>query len=192
MDVIERIKPLCYQDDDRPSIASPFCVEWNGRRWAAATDGHLLVMLPFDGELRTDGPDIPKLLDGEQKPDHAVSVSALRVWAGEPRRREEVCGRCNGVPPRRQHDGSRYCEVCDTLGKIVERWREGLLLHGAVNRILIAKVLTTLPEGIGEILIGQYGEHRPYIMSAEGWTAAVMPLRDAGKNYPRFEIGRAA
>lgn len=192
MDILERIKPLCSSDGDRPNIATPFRMLYRDGIFAVATDGILMVAAPFAGDLRTDGPDVASILKDEPAPTHAAQMRALREWAGSPYPAETLCVKCKGAPPRLPycptHERGRFCDGCDSLGRTTERWRQGLVLNACLNRILLARLLAALPEKTDIVRIGRAdGDGKPYLPeTSEGWVGAIMPIASPTSDSPRF------
>jgi len=188
--VLDTLQTICYTGGDRATIATPFKMLFEDRAWAAGTDGHLLAALHYDGELRSDGPDARAIIAVEPPPEHTAQLSALREWAGLPYPSESVCPKCNGKPPYAAYYGQsergRYCGECDSLGRKIEGIRGGKLLRGALNRMLLSRVLCTVPEGVTALRVGHSGEFAPYIFRADGWLAAVMPIRGVADDAPLF------
>lgn len=187
------LKPICSRDPSRPRLHTPFGMDYEKRRWTAATDGHIFVALVGPCDLRTDAPPVvDQLLMPEPAPTHRASVALLKEWAGSPSATWTVCETCNGFPTFTHCPacgGGPRCDGCRGAGAIANTFRPGALLGGVLNRILLAKVLATLPEGAAHIFIGQRAPLMPYMLRAKDWIAAVMPLRDASADttFERLE-----
>lgn len=201
MTAVEVLKPICEQE--RENMIAPFGMDYEGKRWAAATNGFMFAALVGDCETRPNAPKVVEnLLSVALPPTHRVSVALLKEWAGEippppsTEKRIVQCEECHG-------SGEVYCDECDRpgaechecegTGKAEERPRRpeprlGRLLHGVLNRILLAQILATVPDGVTEILIGQAAEADPYIFRADNWIGAVMPMKGAREGLPRFEM----
>lgn len=68
-----------------------------------------------------------------------------------------------------------------------EAWdtRYGAIFSGILNRVLLARVLATLPDDTTHVRIGQAEPLAPYILRAKGWLAAIMPVTGE-KSAERF------
>jgi hypothetical protein len=186
--IIEKLQRLCYSaDDSRPKVATPFATEFEGVRWAVATNGSCLAAVPLSAELRSDGPGWSAILRNEPEPTHFVRLSLIRRWAGPAEPINITCPDCNGVPPRITPAPGRYCKRCDTLGREIESVRYGRVFDGGFNRLFFARVLAVAPRGDAVVRIGHSGEHAPLIMRADGWLAMVMPMNGVG-DAPQLEV----
>lgn len=187
--ILEALQPLCSSDPHRTRLASPFAVNWGLRKWAAATDGHFLVMLPFDGDLRTDGPDAIAVIPAEIPPPTLVDASRLLAFAGVEERRE--CGNCSG---------SGKCDFCgcctthacgDCDGKGTKRRiRYGLLLDGGLDLDFLRTVVLSAPPGTTRIGVAHGGGEEPFVFTAPDWMSLLMPIRPGTsdlKDAPRFD-----
>jgi hypothetical protein len=168
LDLFAALKPLCSEDPDRERLASPFAIVFENRKWACGTNGHCLAALPFDGELRTDGPDAAKEIP-TGKPTHTATLAALREWAGTPVMEE--CPQCGGEKKRTGHD----CDLCGGKGEL-PKLRYGALLDGVLNRDLLRNVLDSAPEGTTEIAIAHEGPMAAFAFRVPDWIGLVMPI----------------
>lgn len=198
----EILKPICSSDTTRPNLATPFGMDFKGKRWLAAPDGHIAVALLGECDLRTGAPDLSQVIGVEPPPAFRASVAALREWAGpvpsppEPPTAVEVpCEECDGEGKvccfECGREGAK-CSDCEGSGK-VESLPDppspsyGVIFSGTLNRALLAKVLATLPADVTEVRIGLQSKLSPYILRARGWLAAIMPVNgDAPKDTPKF------
>lgn len=189
----EILKPICSTDESRPGLLTPFGIDFEGRRWTVATNGHNLVALPFPRVLRTDAPDVVgALLTKEPRPNFRASVASLKEWAGSPVPAWTACETCHGEPPHQfcpACGGGPRCDGCGGAGGIREMMRPGALLEGVVNKVLLAQVLATLPADVTHLLIGQRCAFCAYMLRAKDWIGSVMPLRDseAGSKFTELE-----
>jgi hypothetical protein len=177
--VLDRLKPVCSADKDRARIATPFAMTYEGRKWACATDGHVLAALPFDGDLRGDGPDAVKVIPAAP-PTHKTTIAALRHLAGKIA--FETCDKCDGSGEV-AHDcdcslctysGSEPCGRCDGEGKW-RKQRPAQIGPVVFDRNLLALVLGSGPEA-GEVRVGPLVALEPIRFRTADWLALVMPI----------------
>lgn len=190
---LARLMPLCSTDESRKKVASPFAMTWAGRQWAVGTDGHVLAAVPFDGELRADGPDATKVVPARE-PTHTASVTDLLAFAGEQETTD--CGECYGSTKCNQCEcGTEHeCGMCAGAGqKRVIRY--GLLLDGGLDRDYLRRVILSAPDGTREVRFGHFEPKGPFLFTAPGWIGLVMPIRPGSSELegaPRFSVEPAA
>lgn len=175
MSIIEVLAAVVSTDKERPNLCSPYGIEFEGRKWACATDGKMLAALPFDGELRTDGPD-PLGMLREMPATHSASVAGLLRAAGEMvmtkcdgfdcDNGDCNCG-CENTPPHK-------CRKCAGTGKMPEL-RPRRMLRGTLNPDLLSRLLSTAPKG-SLLSVGQADEKDPYVFRGSNWIGLLMPM----------------
>jgi hypothetical protein len=189
-ETLELLKPICSSDTDRPKIATPFAMQWANRRWAAATNGHMLVALPYEGELRTDGPKAAAIVPAAPA-THKASVAALRGWAGEPVM--EACPECHGDSywncdcPNCGDDHA--CEHCEGKGEARKR-RYGILLGAGLNPDYLRAILATTTAE--EVTILHAKPRDPFRFEAPDWLALLMPIMPESEELKGAPVFREA
>lgn len=185
----EILAPICSTDTTRPNLTTPFGMDFKGKRWLAATDGHIAVALLGDAEMRAGAPDLAVILNGSLPPGFRANVAALRAWAGEPRSLPVDCDDCQGTGKVEciecNRDGAK-CWECDGTGKVNAPPDCGAIFSGVLNRALLARVLATLPDDVTEVRIGQREPLDAYILRSKGWLAAIMPTTEKPAGLPKF------
>lgn len=169
----------CSDVSYRTEILTPFAIKHEGRQWACATDGHCLAAVPFDGELRTDGPDTAPLFPRVPL-SHKTRVAALRDWAGKPQSRDRCsCDHC-------------FCEEECCRG-MVEVPRYARLLDGVLNLNLLCHVLESAPFD-AEVRFLHAEPLGPFVFRTDDWIGMIMPIRPddgeaqaAGNLFPASE-----
>lgn len=197
----ERLAQICSTDPTRANITTPFGMDFKGARWLAATDGRTAVAILGDAEMRAGAPDLGQVLSTAPPPGFRADLALLREWAGPvppPRPPPSVenvdCDECDGSGKvtclECERDGAE-CQDCNGTGKVEEvdvvdaPPRYGAIFGGILNRVLLARVLVTLPDDTTYVRIGQAEPLAPYILRAKGWLAAIMPVTGE-KSAERF------
>ena len=76
---------LCSRDPEQPTISKPFAVQYDGKTWCCATDGHcLLVRSDLPAEVVSEAPAAHKVLAEASGPGTPSTVAHLRAGFGAP------------------------------------------------------------------------------------------------------------
>lgn len=189
-DLLARLKPLCLDEDDddiKPKylgLKAPFAYTRADGRYAVATDGHLAVLIAYDGELLDAPVDFEPIFARYQPSDLRVDTAALLAFTGPPEYhwRHEDCDDCQGHWP----------DI-----------RKGLIGDVLCDLNLLARGLSVVPAGVCELsLPADYvewnegrisGDVAPIFLCGNGWWIVLMPMRGGGEeNLPRFEVAESA
>lgn len=126
--------PLCSEDPTRRNIGTPFeAVVW-GERWAAATNGHALAAIRYDGPpLRKDGPDAAFVIGPKRPGQFRVDSEDLAAWVGSP-------------PPLAPPTPPPACERCKGKG-FVQFYEEVFGRHGTPRETLYVECRDCVKKG---------------------------------------------
>lgn len=195
MTALECLERIC--NPDRPHIAKPWIVEFEGRKWTIATDGTAMVGVARELDC---GPAPEKAPADEHvhnaltgTPTHAFELSAIRAWAGPPEWPTVApCEYCFGVGKVRVEsvatDWIRECRECNgtRTHRMPPTVREGYFFEVPVDRNLVARAIDGPSDGIVCVC---FGVDRQLLFFGVDWRAAVMPLRqNESKDPPRFPV----
>src|ERR1700737_2918181 len=147
---LDWLQSLCAHD--RKLIATPFSATVDGKRYIAATDGHLAVGLELPGVVvRDDGPDFASVW----KPGVWVPADLgwIRNWAYRDRKIDRSeCWSCDGegyvkttlIAFDKEGNGpfENLYEKCDECCTGI---RPGVIAGVQFNRELVAKAVARLP-----------------------------------------------
>lgn len=164
-------------DKSRPDISTPFGINYKGRRWDAATNGSVVVMIRSSTYALRDpiSGAFENLINKTPSPScETYSMQDLRAWAGDDDGMCTVCGgdghlnhancgRCNGrgyvvCDLGDEHDcknchGKGFtadkCTACD--GRRGRKILGGLIDGRHINRCLVASVIHDLPGRVVQI-----------------------------------------
>ncbi|HBU29877.1 MAG TPA: hypothetical protein DEB56_10035 [Thiobacillus sp.] len=158
---------LCSRDPEQPTISKPFAVQYDGKTWCCATDGHcLLVRSDLPAEVVSEAPAAHKVLAEASGPGTPSTVAHLRAGFGSP---------AWGDP----------CPCCgQTVGCLWPAPERLVIFRGrVVNAVLAARLMDCVPDGPCEV--GQSaGDWGAIWMRGEAWIAALMPIREAPDGLP--------
>lgn len=144
------LRELCG-DSLNESIATPFPLEFDGKRWDVATGGQALVLVAIhEGEgpawpARASAPNVAAAVPAKYPPPHSVNFERLRDW-------------CASTPPCNDCDGTGWIERDTTddgdpedviACPVCERgYRRGFapLLSAYVQRALLWRYLRPLSQ----------------------------------------------
>lgn len=200
--ILDSLKAACSSDPMRVNMAEPFAIQYEGRKWACATDGHALAIVPSDDVAEgVNPPNAAALLPGPAS-THSASIVDLRAFAGVAGPKWMACPKCNGNPPplcsKCKGDGvihdfcscpkcdgdhecpkckgkSGGCSNCDDTGKSRPDPRPGVMLGVVLNLDVLAAVLVSAPAE-GRVEFVNRGDKAPIHFRTTDWQALVMPL----------------
>lgn len=204
LDLLERV---C--DESRANTATPFGVNYMGRRWDAATDGSLVLMIDSDAYDRRDpiSGTVESIINKIPSPSYEThSMQDLRAWAGDD---DGICAVCGGAG----HINRADCETCYGTGvvecnmgheheclncygngfttdkctacnrRICRKILGGLIDGRYINRCLVASVIHDLPGRIVQVA----SRDDAVAIHGVGWIALFATLAvTAPDNTPEF------
>jgi hypothetical protein len=205
----------------RPGLVAPFSVEFEGERWACATDGRRLLAVrgdhgfPLWSDAVPTAPDAAQVLIRPKSQAVPVSIAALRAFAGVPTDTPEPCPTCDGEgritcakcegqgsEPCTCHCGDDHdaeCADCDGSGTLpcptCKPHEQQQLRPARIGGSMFCRnVVGRATAALPDVpaLWAQDAPERAGWLFGDGWVVLMMPLRDTGQTgVPVFDLSAA-
>ena len=203
---LEQLQRFCSPSEaGRPSLATPYAIEWQGSTWTLGTDGtRMLLMRGAFAPARDDAPDpvnvIGPILEAAAR--WPVDLAALAAFCGAPPEAKVCtactsgrirCRECGGTGEVEHecscgHEHTADCDACRGNGDVpcasCQGWRapfvgarRALIGESEFDRALVAASLVDAERTSGFATFVSCGVEKMSAIVGDDWVIVVMPVR---------------